>query len=267
MSTLIDMQNQEDDRHLDIDQVGISGLRYPIRVLDRSNQSQHTVAEMSMSVGLPHQFKGTHMSRFIEIIESYEGDLTLNTFPNVLDLIKDRLQAHSAQMKVKFPYFLKRSAPVSKATALMDYECWFEGESTQDQNRFVLGVSVPVTSLCPCSKAISDYGAHNQRGYITMEVESGLDEAGYPYPLWIEDLVELAEQSASAPVYPLLKRDDERYVTMQAYDHPAFVEDIVRNVALRLKTIQKVSRFRVHVVNHESIHNHGAFAEIRWSRS
>lgn len=259
---MIDMQNQADGRQIDIDQVGVSDLRYPITVLDKASERQSTVASIAMSVSLPHHFKGTHMSRFVEVLNEHRGEVTMRTLPVVLHQLKERLEAETARVEVSFPYFLEREAPASGATGLMDYECWFHGESNGAKDDFVLGVRVPVTSLCPCSKAISDYGAHNQRGYITIEIRSVPDDAGHPTLVWIEELVQVAEESASAPVYALLKRDDERHVTMQAYDNPVFVEDMVRNVAATLKSDTRVTWFRVHAVNHESIHNHGAFAEI-----
>lgn len=259
---MIDMQNQPDDRQIAIDQVGVSDLRYPITVLDRQAVTQHTVATIAMSVGLPHHFKGTHMSRFIEVLNEHRGEVTLRTLPALLRDLLGRLEADDAHIEVKFPYFIERSAPVSGAKGLMDYECWFDGAATPTTGTFTVGVRVPVTSLCPCSKAISKYGAHNQRGYVSIEVRGTEDAAGQPAFIWIEDLVETAEASASAPVYALLKRDDERFVTEQAYENPAFVEDIVRNVANRLAADERVAWFRVHVVNHESIHNHAAFARI-----
>ncbi len=263
---LLDVQNLPDARAIPIDQVGVSDLRYPIVVLDRSHGRQQTVANLSLSVGLPHHCKGTHMSRFIEVLNEHRGEMTMRTLPTILRRLKERLDAERARIEVRFPYFLERVAPVSGATALMDYECSFAGEANDGDDDFVLGVRVPVASLCPCSKGISDYGAHNQRGYVTIEVRGGRDEGGHPALIWIEELVDIAEASASAPVYPLLKRPDERHVTMQAYDNPAFVEDIVRAVAVRLQADERVAWFRAHVVNHESIHNHSAFARIEWYR-
>lgn len=265
--TMIDMQNQTDDRQIDIDQVGVSDLRSPIVVLDRKLERQSTVASLNMSVALPHHFKGTHMSRFVEVLNEHRGELTMRTMPALLSDLKEKLEAESARVEISFPYFIERAAPVSGAKGLMDYESWFHGESNGKGDDFVIGVRVPVTSLCPCSKAISDYGAHNQRGYISIEVRSRADDDGHPTIIWIEELVEVAEASASAPVYALLKRDDERHVTMQAYDNPVFVEDMVRNVAARLKRDGRVTWFRVHAVNHESIHNHGAFAQVTWAAS
>ena len=259
---LVDMQNSQDDRGLAIDKVGVSDLRYPITVMDQRNREQHTVAELSLSVNLPHHFKGTHMSRFIEILNDHRGEITMRTIPTILDEMKVRLEAESAQIEVKFPYFVDKAAPVSGATALMDYECTFLGEKNGNGSDFILGVSVPVKSLCPCSKEISDYGAHNQRGDVRIQVRSQMDPSGLPQLIWIEELIAIAESSASAPLYPLLKRPDERHVTMQAYDNPRFVEDIVRGVAEKLDIDPRVSWYRVHVINQESIHNHSAFAVI-----
>ena len=260
-----DTQSQGDNRCIPIDMVGVSDLRYPITVLDRDHEIQHTVASLSMSVNLPHHFKGTHMSRFIEILNEHRGEVTMRTLPQILHAMKNRLEADSAHIEVHFPYFLERSAPVSGARALVDYECFFTGESNGNHDGFILGVKVPVTSLCPCSKSISDYGAHNQRGYMTIEVRSVPHETGKPTIIWIEELIEIAENSASAPVYALLKRADERHVTMQAYDNPVFVEDMVRNAATRLQSDERIAWFRVKAVNQESIHNHSAFAQLQWS--
>lgn len=264
---MYDVQSQTDDRQMPIDKVGVCDLRYPIVVLDRKNVQQSTTAKISMSVNLPHEFKGTHMSRFIEVLNAHRGEVTMRTLPVLLTELKSKLDAKSAHMEVVFPYFLERTAPVSSSMALMDYQCKFTGEIDGGKEDFVLSVCVPVTSLCPCSKAISDYGAHNQRGHVTVEVRTRETTEGVPTLLWIEELIEVAETSASAPVYPLLKRQDERHVTMQAYDNPVFVEDLVRNVALKLRVDNRITWFRVHVLNQESIHNHNAFAEIEWRRS
>jgi len=261
-----DVQNHHDDRALAIDKVGVCNLRYPIVVLDRNRECQATTASISMSVSLPQQFKGTHMSRFIEVLNNHRGEVTMRTLPRILDELKTKLDADSARVKVSFPYFLERCAPVSGATALIDYQCQFTAETNCESSKFVLSVCVPVTSLCPCSKAISDYGAHNQRGEVTIDVQPKPTADGSSEMIWIEELIQIAESSASAPVYALLKRPDERHVTMQAYDNPVFVEDIVRNAALKLQADRRVQWFRVRALNHESIHNHDAFAEIRWDR-
>ena len=263
---LHDVQSARDERNWPIDQVGVMDLRYPIVVLDRQQARQQTTATLSMSVSLPHHFKGTHMSRFVEVLNEHRGELTMRTLPAILRELKSRLHAETARLEVSFPYFLERAAPVSGARALMDYECRFVGEANCERDDFVLGVRVPVTSLCPCSKAISDYGAHNQRGHVTIDVRSVRDTDGHPELIWIEELVDVAERSASSPVYPLLKRPDERHVTMKAYENPVFVEDLVRNVAVAMKRDERCAWFRVRAVNQESIHNHNAFAEIEWTR-
>lgn len=261
-----DVQNHPDARNIALDQAGVSDLRYPIVVLDRDHHIQHTVANISMSVGLPEEFKGTHMSRFIEVLNEHRGELTMRTLPILLSDLRKRLHAKTARVEVLFPYFIERAAPVSGAKALMDYECSFVGESVNGTDDFVLGVKVPVTSLCPCSKTISDYGAHNQRGYITIQIRGAKQPDDSTF-VWIEELVDVAERASSSPVYPLLKRPDERYVTMHAYDHPVFVEDMVREVALSLQRDLRVAWFHVRAVNQESIHNHSAFAQIEWRRA
>lgn len=263
---IVDVQNRPDTRGLPLDQVGVRDIRCPITVLDRLAIQQHTIADLSLSVSLPHHFKGTHMSRFVEILERHRGELTMRTMPSLLSELRAKLDAERARVEVRFPYFLNRSAPASGATALMDYQCWFVGEASDEASDFVLGVEVPVTSLCPCSKEISAYGAHNQRGHISIEVRTTPAVTGEPNLYWIEELIEVAERSASSPVYPLLKRADERYVTMQAYDNPVFVEDMVRNVALQMQGDPRVAWFHVKAINQESIHNHNAFASVEWRR-
>ena len=259
-----DVQNRKDHREIPIDRVGVTNLQYPVIVWDRENEKQSTVATLSLSVHLPHHFKGTHMSRFLEVLNDYRGEFTIQTLPGVVDALKERLQSEAAHLEVRFPYFIEKKAPVTGKLSLLDIEGYFHGASTEEGDDFVLGVTVPVTSLCPCSKEISEYGAHNQRSFITIEVRMmSMEEEDF---IWMEELVEVAEESASAPLYPLLKRPDERYVTMQAYDNPAFVEDIARSVALKLQEDRRVAWFRVKCVNQESIHNHDAFSEILWSR-
>jgi len=261
-----DVQSREDVRGVRLDRAGVSGLRYPIVVLDKRHEKQHTIATIAMSVGVPHNEKGTHMSRFVEVLNERRGEVTMRTLPSILQRVLEHLDAESARVDLSFPYFVERSAPASGAAGLMDYECRFVAEATEASDDFVLGVRVPVTSLCPCSKAISDYGAHNQRGYITIEVRPRRKDDRTPELIWFEELVDLAESCASAPVYPLLKRPDERHVTMQAYENPVFVEDMVRNASRRLQDDPRISWFRVHAVNQESIHNHDAFAEVEWAR-
>ncbi len=220
-----DVQRSRDTRGIDIDRVGVSDLRYPITVLDRENREQHTVGTFALSVDLPHHFKGTHMSRFIEVLNEHHGEITLRTVPAMLEKLKTRLEAERAHIEVSFPYFVTKAAPVSGAKAMVDLNCTFIAEADERAQDFLLKVEVPVTSLCPCSRDISDYGAHNQRGFITFSIRTRRDRKGNWGFVWIEELVDIAEASASAPIYALLKRRDERHVTMQAYDNPVFVED------------------------------------------
>lgn len=262
-----DVQSYPDERRIAIDRVGVRGLRYPITVLDPSNRTQETTATITMSVSLPHHFKGAHMSRFIEVLNEHRGEVTLRTLPAILADLRQRLEAERAHVKVAFPYFIERTAPVSRANSLMDYESWFVAESTEEESDFVLGVDVPITTLCPCSKTISEYGAHNQRGHVRMQVRSRIRDTGEREIVWIEELVEWAEACASAPLYPLLKRSDERHVTMQAYDNPAFVEDVVRDISARLRSDRRIEWHSVEVETLESIHNHNAYASIEWDRS
>ncbi|WP_430700844.1 GTP cyclohydrolase FolE2 [Microvenator marinus] len=263
-SPMEDVQNRSDNREIPIDRVGVTNLRYPIIVWDKANESQSTVATLSLSVHLPHHFKGTHMSRFLEVLNEHRGEFTIKTLPTVIHELKTRLDSEAAHIEARFPYFIEKQAPVTKKTSLLDIEGYFHGASDASGDDFILGVSVPVTSLCPCSKEISDYGAHNQRSTITIEIR--MTSAASEHFVWMEDLIEIAEASASAPLYALLKRPDERFVTMQAYDNPAFVEDIARNVAKRLQDDERIGWFRVKCVNQESIHNHDAFSEILWTR-
>ncbi len=258
---LPDIQAAPDERGLAIDQVGVSDLRYPIKVTDRHGKPFPTVATISMSVHLPHQFKGTHMSRFIEILSQHEGEVTTQTLPMILQDLRKRLDAEEAHIEVAFTYFVNKKAPVTGAAAKVGCDCVFQGTSGSNKNDLVLGITVPVTTLCPCSKEISEYGAHNQRGYVTLEVRPKCREDGHEFIL-IEELIEVAEKSGSAPLYALLKRPDERHVTMQAYENPVFVEDVVRNAAALLRADSRIDSFTVKAVNHESIHDHNAFAVI-----
>lgn len=259
--SLPDIQATPDTRGIAIDQVGVSDLRYPIQVTDQHGRPFPTVATISMSVHLPHQFKGTHMSRFLEVLSKHEGEVTSRTLPNILHDLKQQLHAEEAHIEVAFTYFVTKKAPVSGAPAKVGCDCVFMGTSNGASDDLVLRVTVPVTTLCPCSKEISDYGAHNQRGYVTLDVRPKKKGNGCELIL-IEDLIEVAEKSGSAPVYALLKRTDERHVTMQAYDNPVFVEDVVRNAAALLLADKRVASFTVKAVNQESIHDHNAFAVI-----
>lgn len=259
---LKDVQRTRDRRGIHIDQVGVSELKYPITVLDRDNKEQHTVGTFALSVDLPHHFKGTHMSRFVEVLNEHHGEITVRTIPAMLKRLHERLEAEKAHVVVEFPYFITKTAPVSGAKASIDVNCAFIAESNGKGADFLLRVEVPVTSLCPCSKEISDYGAHNQRGKITFTIRTKRDRKGAWHLVWIEDLVALAEKSASAPIYALLKRSDERFVTMQAFDNPVFVEDMVRNAGALLRADKRIAWFEIRAVNQESIHNHSAFAVV-----
>lgn len=263
--SLPDLQSDADTRGVPIDEVGIGNLRHPIVVLDRGLAKQQTTATISMSVDVAAEARGAHLSRFLEVLDETGGELTVNTAPTILARLRARLEANSANLQVSFPYFVERRAPVSGARGLLDVECRFAFVATGDDLcELLLEVTTPVTTLCPCSKAISDYGAHNQRSNVTLTVLTRPLDRESPTDgiVWIEDLVEIAEGAASCPVYPTLKRADERFVTMKAFDHPAFVEDVARDAAVVLQNDGRVLDFAVRVVSEESIHNHTAFARI-----
>ncbi len=255
---LPDHAAEHDDRALAIDKVGIKDLSYPIQVLDRNNEVQHTVARVNLYVSLPHEFKGTHMSRFIEVLNARRGEVTIRNMPSILADIQRRLEADDAHIELSFPYFVSKRAPVSGVESLMEYLCTFKASKRGHHVDFVLGVRIPVKSLCPCSKAISERGAHNQRSLVDVEVRS----AEF---VWIEDVVSAVESCASSPLFALLKREDEKYVTELAYDNPKFVEDLVRDAIIALRKLSGVRWLRVAAENQESIHNHSAYAEIEWS--
>ena len=250
-----DVQGAEDKRKLAIDKVGIKAIRHPIRVAERGGGTQHTVATFNMYVSLPHHFKGTHMSRFVEILNMHEREISVETFQVMLDQMMERLEAEAGTIEMSFPYFINKEAPVSKVKSLMDYEVTFTGETCGGTKRFTMKVVVPVTSLCPCSKKISQYGAHNQRSHITIAART-------KDFVWIEELVDYAEHQASSELYGLLKRPDEKHVTERAYDNPKFVEDMVRDVAADLNRDKRITWYVVESENFESIHNHSAYALI-----
>ena len=250
-----DVQGLADTRRLAIDKVGIKAIRHPVRVADRDGGVQHTIATFNMYVGLPHNFKGTHMSRFVEILNSHEREISVESFETMLrDMVK-RLEAEVGRVEMTFPYFINKAAPVSGVKSLMDYEITFTGEISKEGYSFTMKVVVPVTSLCPCSKRISEYGAHNQRSHVTITARTNTH-------VWIEELVRVAEQEASCELYGLLKRPDEKYVTERAYDNPKFVEDLVRDVATALNQDKRIDGYVVESENFESIHNHSAYALI-----
>lgn len=266
MDKLPDIQKSLDKRGVALEQVGISHLKYPIRFFDSPDDPQNTIAEISMSVGLPHHVKGTHMSRFIEVLEQFKNNVGIRQISSILEKLKVILEADTSTVVFDFPFFLQKPAPVSGKVAMMDYQCSLEGRLTPDGWTYDIVVKVPVASLCPCSKEISDYGAHNQRGEVHIEVKPSAGPSGNLETISIKKLISAAEQAASSPLYPLLKRTDERHVTMQAYDKPAFVEDITRDVALNLKEYHEIGQCLVKVTNYESIHNHNAFAVASWER-
>jgi len=255
-NSIPDVQSSADTRQLAINKVGIKSIRHPVKVLDKSGGVQHTIANFNMYVGLPHNFKGTHMSRFVEILNSREKEISVESFEAMLREMVKKLEAETGIIEMSFPYFINKEAPVSKVKSLMDYEVTFIGEIRDGGvYRQTMKVQVPATSLCPCSKKISDYGAHNQRSHITVTATTNSF-------LWIEELVQMVEGQASCEVYGLLKRPDEKYVTERAYDNPKFVEDMVRDVAGVLNAEPRIDAYVLEAENFESIHNHSAYAVI-----
>lgn len=253
--TIADVQGSADTRQIPIDKVGIKDIRHPVRIKDRSVGEQHTVATFNMYVNLPHNFKGTHMSRFVEILNQHEREITVESFKEMLHEMTGRLEADAGHIEMSFHYFINKAAPVSGVESLLDYDVTLIGEITNGTPRMNIKVVVPVTSLCPCSKKISDYGAHNQRSHVTVSAETN----GF---VWIEDLIDLVENQASCELYGLLKRPDEKYVTEKAYDNPKFVEDMVRDIATSLNGDDRIVAYTVESENFESIHNHSAYALI-----
>lgn len=251
-----DIQNLPDHRNIRIDKVGIKNIRHPITVRDRKNARQNTVAAINMYVDLPHEYKGTHMSRFVELLHLFGPEVSLKKIADILAQMKTHLNAASAHIEVTFPYFIEKKAPVSGAPGLMDYTCRFFGSSnSHDALDLVCEVIVPISSVCPCSKEISEAGAHNQRGEVQLRTR-------FKKFIWIEDMIELVEQCASCEVYSVLKRVDEKYVTEKGYTNPKFVEDVVRDVAEKLNQDPNITWFSVSAENFESIHNHNAYALI-----
>lgn len=253
---MIDIQSQPDGRNIPIDKVGIKNLRYPITVLDKGSGLQNTIALINMYVDLPYKYKGTHMSRFVEILDLLRPEVSLKNISVVLDQMKKYLNAASSHIEVTFPYFIEKKAPISGLPGLMDYTCSFIGSSdSDDELDLVCEVIVPVSSVCPCSKEISDEGAHNQRGKVRLKTR-------FKKFIWLEDMIDIVEKSASCDVYSVLKRTDEKHVTEKGFSNPKFVEDIVRDIALKLKKDDNITWFSVSAENFESIHNHSAYAQI-----
>jgi len=253
--SLQDTQSQRDERRLPIDRVGVKDLRYPIQIRDKDHSLQSTIATVQLTVDLPHHFKGTHMSRFIEVLNSHGPVLHVDNIRDVLVQLTERLQSDCAHVDFEFPFFLEKKAPATGAKGLMDYVARFNATLEKGAMDFVVTTVVPVTTLCPCSKAISIHGAHNQRGEVTLAVRC-------TKPMWIEDMIRLVEDSASSELYSLLKRPDEKIVTERAYENPVFVEDLVRNVATRCEQDANILWYKVEAENFESIHNHNAYALI-----
>jgi GTP cyclohydrolase I len=250
-----DVQSKADSRHIAINKVGIKDIRHPIRVRDRSEGEQHTIATFNMYVYLPHNFKGTHMSRFVEILNRHEREISIHSFKDMLIEMAKLLESNEGHIEMSFPYFVSKTAPVSGVESLLDYDVTLIGEIKDGTPETYIKVVVPVTSLCPCSKSISDRGAHNQRSHVTVTVHT----KGF---MWIEEVIEIVEKEASCELYGLLKRPDEKYVTERAYDNPKFVEDMVRDVAVTLNNDDRISCYIVESENFESIHNHSAYALI-----
>ena len=250
-----DVQGSADTRRIPINKVGIKDIRHPVRIRDRGGYDQHTVATFNMYVNLPHDFKGTHMSRFVSLLNEQAREITVASFREMLGEMTTRLEAEVGHIEMSFTFFVNKAAPVSRITGLMDYEVTLIGEIRDSQPEMWLQVVVPATSLCPCSKKISDYGAHNQRSHITLKVKASEN-------LWIEELIDLAEREASSELYAILKRPDEKHVTERAYENPKFVEDIVRDLAACLDADQRILAYSVATENFESIHNHSAYALI-----
>jgi len=250
---MIDIQNLKDERNINIKKVGVKGLKYPIVVLDRAHGTQPVNATINMYVSLLHDFKGTHMSRFVEVLNDIREQVNIRTFHSILEKIRTKLHAESAHIEIEFPYFIEKTAPRSGAKSLMEYRCRFLGTNDNGKMDFVVGMVVPVTTVCPCSREISRVGAHNQRSIVTVKVR-------FRKFFWIEDVIRLIEDSASGEVYSLLKRIDEKYVTEKGYENPMFVEVVVRKVAERISRDANFTWYRVEAENFESIHNHSAYA-------
>ncbi|TCO82084.1 GTP cyclohydrolase I [Plasticicumulans lactativorans] len=260
VTAIPDVQSSADTRRIPINKVGIKDIRHPVKVKDRTGREQHTIANFNMYVDLPHNFKGTHMSRFVAILNSHEDEITVESFKIMLAEMTERLEAGTGHIEMSFPYFVNKAAPVSGVRSLLDYEVSFIGMISEGKTSMNVKVVVPVTSLCPCSKEISRYGAHNQRSHVTVNARV----RGF---VWIEELIDLVENEASCQLYGLLKRPDEKYVTERAYENPKFVEDMVRDIAAHLNADERIEAYAVESENFESIHNHSAYALIEHDKT
>ena len=254
---LPDTQNNEDTRQIVIDKVGIKDIAHPITYVDRNGNRMPTVGNFTMTVTLPEHVKGTHMSRFIEILNDGPCEFNSGNFDKIINKVREKLESDTAHITLDFPFFRKKAAPSSGVESMMDYQVTLYGVLDKGESEVMMKVVVPVTSLCPCSKSISKYGAHNQRSHITTKAKVTKGKT-----LYIEDLIDLAERKASCELYAILKREDEKVVTERAYDNPAFVEDLVRDIAVELNSDEKISYYRLESENFESIHNHSAYALI-----
>lgn len=250
-----DVQREDDIRRIPLDKVGVKDIRYPIQVRDRERGKQHTVASVNLYVNLPHQFRGTHMSRFLEILSEEERVLDVHEVEKILRKTRERLEAEEAHLEMRFPYFIMKDAPVTSHKGLMEYACSYEASLDKNGYDVTIEVQVPVQILCPCSKEISKHGAHNQRCLVTARVR--MNDL-----VWIEEIVEMVEGCASVPLFPVLKREDERYVTERAYENPRFVEDMAREVAGVLDRDPRITWYRLEADSHESIHTHNAYAMV-----
>ncbi len=257
-TTLPDIQKTEDTRNIAIDRVGVRGVKFPIQVLDRKNERQHTIGNFTLTVDLPSHFKGTHMSRFLEVLNEFGHVISVQNLEPLLAKLRERLKAEKAHVDVTFPFFMEKAAPVTGKTGMMEFECGFESAINGDFD-VTMYAKIPVATLCPCSKEISQYGAHNQRGWVTVRVKTN-DH------LWLEEIIEMVESSASCALYPVLKRPDEKWVTEKAYENPRFVEDMVREVALKFDAESRITSYEIEVENEESIHAHNAYACLARSK-
>jgi len=256
LSQVSDVQGEQDKRNIPIDRVGIKDISHPVIIIDRTNREQHTVARFNMYVSLSAQHKGAHMSRFVEILNQHEYEITVDSFKMMIKEMINTLDADAGHIEMSFPYFVEKCAPVTGIKSLLDYQVSFIAEMIDDSEPLIqIKVIVPITTLCPCAKKISDYGAHNQRSQVTLHVS-------LKGRVWIEELIDIIEKSASCELYSLLKRQDEKYVTEHAYDNPKFVEDIVRDIAVKLNADNRVSGYTIESENFESIHNHSAYAKV-----
>jgi GTP cyclohydrolase IB len=252
---LPDTQNQADKREIPINKVGVKNLKYPIVLKDKEKELQHTISTIAMTVDLPMHFKGTHMSRFVEILQNKQREIHIDSVYNILEEMQKKLHATTAHIEMEFPYFREKKAPVSKKSSLIDYRVKFHALTDKKKKDFIMTVIVPVTTLCPCSKNLAKYGAHNQRGEVTVSVR-------FTDMVWIEDIINAVEKSSSSELFTLLKREDEKFVTEKAYENPVFVEDLVRNIVIELRKLKNIIWFSVEAENFESIHNHNAYAMI-----